>query len=216
MIVMVDNYDSFTFNLVQYLRELAGEEEVRVVRNDTVGVDDLLGWAPRAVVVSPGPGTPEAAGISTEVFRRVHAVPVLGVCLGHQALAVAFGGRVVRAGEPRHGKTSPIHHDGTGVFAGLPDPFEATRYHSLVARRDSLPPVLAVTAWTGDGQVMGLAHRERPLHGVQFHPESYLTRHGHRLLANFLVLAGYTVARVPADPSGSLRRAAGGRRGEGG
>ena len=214
MIVMVDNYDSFTFNLVQYLRELAGDEEVRVVRNDAVGAEDILAWNPRAVVVSPGPGTPEAAGVSVEVFRRVHAVPVLGVCLGHQALAVAFGGEVVRAGEPRHGKTSSIHHDGTGVFAGLPDPFEATRYHSLVARRVSLPAELAVTAWTGDGQVMGLAHRERPLHGVQFHPESYLTRHGHRLLANFLLLAGYRVARVPAEPSRSLQRDDGGRQRE--
>lgn len=190
MIVMVDNYDSFTFNLVQYLRELAGAEEMRVVRNDEVPAAEVVGWRPRALVVSPGPGTPEAAGISVEVLRRDHPVPVLGVCLGHQALAAAFGGDVIRAPEPRHGKVSTIHHDGSGVFAGLPNPFSATRYHSLAVSEQTLPPQLRVTAWSEDGLIMGLSHRTRPLYGVQFHPESYLTREGHALLANFLELSG--------------------------
>jgi len=189
VILLVDNYDSFTYNLVQYLRELAGDEDVRVLRNDVATVDDVLASGPRALVLSPGPGVPEAAGICVELIRRAGELPLLGVCLGHQALAVAYGGRVVRAPEPRHGKNSAVHHCGKALFAGLPDPFEATRYHSLVAQRESLPPELEVTAWTDDGLVMGLAHRQRPHFGVQFHPEAHLTHGGKRLLANFLKLA---------------------------
>lgn len=186
---MIDNYDSFTFNLVQALRSLAGSEKVEVVRNDAAPVAEILARRPRAVVISPGPGTPERAGVCVELIRAAVGVPLLGVCLGHQALAVAYGGEVVRAGEPRHGKVSQIHHDGRGVFAGLPNPFPATRYHSLVARRETLPETLEVTAWTADGLVMGLHHRQQPHFGVQFHPESYLTPHGEALLANFLRLA---------------------------
>ncbi len=193
MIVLIDNYDSFTYNLVQYLRELAGAEEVRVVRNDLLGAAEVMAAGPRAIVLSPGPGVPEAAGVCVELIRLAAATPLLGVCLGHQALAVACGGRVVRAPEPRHGKNSEVHHNGLGVFAGLSDPFTATRYHSLVAQRESLPHELEVTAWTDDGLVMGLAHRERPHFGVQFHPEAYLTHGGKRLLANFLVIAGVAV-----------------------
>ncbi len=196
MIAMIDNYDSFTFNLVQYLREAVAEEEVWVVRNDRVTVAEVLARGPRAIVVSPGPGTPEAAGICVELFRTAATVPMLGVCLGHQALAVAYGGRVIRAPEPRHGKVSLIRHGGVGIFAGVPDPFEATRYHSLVAERSSLPAELEVTAWTEDGLVMGLAHRSRPHLGVQFHPESYLTRSGTRLLVNFLRGANVPVAEA--------------------
>jgi anthranilate synthase component 2 len=188
MILMVDNYDSFTFNLVQYLWELAAGEEVLVVRNDQASVAELLAKNPRAIVVSPGPGRPEDAGVCVELFRQAE-LPILGVCLGHQALGVAYGGEVVRAPVPRHGKTSAIRHDGSGVFRGLPDPFLATRYHSLVVRRETLPPSLRVTAWTEDGLVMGLAHASRPHFGVQFHPESYLTARGKELLANFLQLA---------------------------
>jgi anthranilate synthase component II len=189
VIVMVDNYDSFTYNLVQYLRELAGGEEVRVVRNDAATPETVLSWRPRAIVLSPGPGVPEAAGICVELIREAAAVPLLGVCLGHQALAVAYGGQVVRAPQPRHGKTSEVHHSGRGIFATLPDPFTATRYHSLIARRDTLPAELSVTAWTDDGLVMALEHRTRPHHGVQFHPESHLTHGGMTMLANFLALA---------------------------
>jgi anthranilate synthase component 2 len=197
VIVLVDNYDSFTYNLVQYLRELAEGEEVRVIRNDVVATVEILALRPRAIVLSPGPGVPEAAGVCVELIRAAANVPLLGVCLGHQALAVACGGRVVRAPEPRHGKTSEVHHSGLGVFAGLVDPFTATRYHSLVAQRESLPHDLEVTAWTDDGLVMGLSHRSRPHFGVQFHPEAYLTQGGKRLLANFLGLAGVS-ARVAA------------------
>ena len=189
MILMIDNYDSFTYNLVQEL-QLVGAEEIRVLRNDAATVEALLGLAPRAVVISPGPGTPESAGVSMPLIAAAAAVPMLGICLGHQALAAVHGGQVVRAPEPVHGKTSSIRHGGAGVFAGLPDPFEATRYHSLVVDRASVPEVLEVTAWSDDGLVMGLRHRTRPHHGVQFHPESYLTRHGLQLLASFLELAG--------------------------
>ncbi len=193
MIVLVDNYDSFTYNLVQVLRELSSAEDVRVLRNDASGAAEILALRPRAIVLSPGPGVPEAAGVCVELIRQATGVPLLGVCLGHQALAVACGGRVVRAPEPRHGKNSEVHHNGLGLFEGLRDPFTATRYHSLVAQRESLPHELEVTAWTDDGLVMGLAHRSRPHFGVQFHPEAYLTQGGKRLLANFLGLAGVKV-----------------------
>ncbi len=192
MILMLDNYDSFTHNVVQEIAVLTSEP-VEVVRNDREGVASLLGRAPRAIVISPGPGTPERAGVTMELIREAADVPLLGICLGHQALAAVHGGRVVRGGEPVHGKTSPIRHDGRGLFEGVPDPFEATRYHSLVVDPDSVPPALEVTAWTGDGVVMGLRHRERPHRSVQFHPESYLTRAGLAILANFLRLAGVPV-----------------------
>jgi anthranilate synthase/aminodeoxychorismate synthase-like glutamine amidotransferase len=205
VIVMIDNYDSFTYNLVQYLRELAGDEDVRVVRNDGADAAEVLGWSPRAIVVSPGPGTPETAGMCVELIRRDLAVPLFGVCLGHQALAVAHGGVVGLAPEPRHGKVSQVRHDGCALFDGVPDPFTATRYHSLVARRESLPESLAVSAWTDDGLVMALSHRSRPQWGVQFHPESYLTQSGKRILGNFLRLAGYD----PAGRAGSEPRLAG-------
>ncbi len=187
---MVDNYDSFTFNLVQVLRELAGGEEVWVVRNDRATVAELLARKPRAIVISPGPGRPETAGVCVELIRQAADTPILGVCLGHQALGVAYGGEVVRAPEPRHGKVSAIHHGGEGIFRNVPCPFPATRYHSLVVRRESLPAALRVTAWTEDGLIMGLEHQTRPHMGVQFHPESYLTACGKELLANFLRFAG--------------------------
>ena len=189
---MVDNYDSFTYNLVQELSEISGAE-IAVVRNDAADAEALLALGPQAIVISPGPGIPEDAGVSMELIAAAAEVPVLGVCLGLQALAAVHGGRVVRAPEPVHGKTSAVHHDGGGLMADLPDPFVATRYHSLVADRGSLPDELVVTAWTDDGLVMGLAHRTRPHHAVQFHPESYLSRHGMQLLANFLFLAGVEV-----------------------
>ncbi len=191
MILMIDNYDSFTYNLVQELGELTGDD-IRVVRNDVASVDELLGLAPDAIIISPGPGVPGDAGISVDLIGRAGRIPLLGICLGHQALAVANGGRVVRAPQPVHGKTSSIEHDDGPLWMGITNPFTATRYHSLVVDRDSLPSRLAVTAWTGDGLVMGLADRERPHFGVQFHPEAYLTREGKRMLANFL-----QVARVP-------------------
>jgi len=184
---MIDNYDSFTYNLVQYLGELG--QDVRVFRNDRVTLDEIAALGPERIVISPGPCTPAEAGISKEVIARFAGeVPLLGVCLGHQAIAEVFGGKVVRAGRLMHGKTSPIHHDDRGLFAGLPNPFEATRYHSLIAERDSLPDVLELTAWTEEGEVMGLRHREHRVEGVQFHPESILTRVGHDLLRNFLKL----------------------------
>ena len=190
MILMIDNYDSFTFNLVQYLQTLGAE--VEVVRNDAMTVDEIGKLAPERIVISPGPCTPNEAGVSLEVIERLgRTTPILGVCLGHQGIGQAYGGRVVRAGRIMHGKTSPIRHRGEGVFARLPDGYEATRYHSLVVERDSLPEVLEVTAWTEneDGsfeEIMGLRHREHPVEGVQFHPESILTEHGHALLKNFL------------------------------
>ena len=186
---MIDNYDSFTYNLVQYLGELGAE--VAVFRNDALSAAELAEREPAAVVISPGPCTPDEAGISLDVVRLMGAqTPLLGVCLGHQAIGQAYGGQVVRAPKVMHGKVSAILHDGDGVFAGLPDPFEATRYHSLVVERESLPPSLQVTAWTDDGLVMGLRHREHPVVGVQFHPESICTPVGHRLLAAFLDAAG--------------------------
>ena len=190
MLLMIDNYDSFTFNLVQYLQVLGAE--VQVVRNDAMTVDEIEKLAPQRIVISPGPCTPNEAGVSLEVIERLGpTTPILGVCLGHQSIGQAYGGRVVRAGNIMHGKTSRIRHEGRGVFAGLPDAYEATRYHSLVVQRGSLPPELEVTAWTEneDGsfeEIMGLRHREHPVEGVQFHPESILTEHGHALLKNFL------------------------------
>ena len=190
MILMIDNYDSFTWNLVQYLQALGAE--VRVERNDALTVDAIARLSPERIVISPGPCTPNEAGVSLEIVERLGATtPILGVCLGHQGIGQAYGGKVVRAGRIMHGKTSHIRHEGKGVFAGLPDGYEATRYHSLVVERDSLPDCLEVTAWTenDDGtfeEIMGLRHREHPVEGVQFHPESILTEHGHALLKNFL------------------------------
>jgi anthranilate synthase component 2 len=189
MILVVDNYDSFTYNLVHYLAELGAE--TRVVRNDDLTAEGAWALRPEAVLLSPGPCTPNEAGVCLSLIDTApHDMPIFGVCLGHQAMGQAFGGQVVRARTLMHGKTSPIHHDGQGVFKGLPSPFTATRYHSLAVRRDDLPDVLRVTAWTEDGEIMGLAHQTRPIHGVQFHPESIATEHGHELLANFLDLAG--------------------------
>ncbi len=188
MILVLDNYDSFTFNLVQALGGLGCA--LRVVRNDAVDVAAALALDPQAIVLSPGPGRPEEAGCCVELIRRAGRVPLLGVCLGHQALAVAFGGRVVHAPEVVHGKTAAVHHAGERLFAGLPQPFQAARYHSLVVDRRTLPEVFRIDAWTDDGLVMAVSHRERPLYGVQFHPESIATPDGPALLANFLALAG--------------------------
>jgi len=185
VLLMIDNYDSFTYNLVQYFGELG--EEVRVFRNDQITVDEVEKLAPAYIVISPGPCTPNEAGISVPVIERfAHSVPILGVCLGHQCIGQAFGGRVVHAKSVMHGKTSAIRHEGEGVFAGLPNPLTATRYHSLVVERASLPECLKVTAWSDDGEVMGVRHRELAVEGVQFHPESILTEAGHDLLRNFL------------------------------
>ena len=190
MLLMIDNYDSFTWNLVQYLQALGAE--VRVERNDALTVDAIVKLAPERIVISPGPCTPNEAGVSLELIERLGVTtPILGVCLGHQSIGQAYGGNVVRAGRIMHGKTSHIRHEGKGVFADLPDGYEATRYHSLVVERGSLPDALEVTAWTEheDGsfeEIMGLRHREHPVEGVQFHPESILTEHGHALLKNFL------------------------------
>ncbi len=187
MLLMIDNYDSFTYNLVQYLGELG--VTVKVIRNDELDVDAIEALAPERIVISPGPCTPNEAGVSVDVVRRFgERLPILGVCLGHQSIAQAYGGVVGRARTLMHGKTSMIHHQGSDVFSGLADPFLATRYHSLAVERDSLPDCLAVTAWVDDGEIMGIAHREHPVYGVQFHPESILTQHGHRLLKNFLEL----------------------------
>lgn len=187
MLLMIDNYDSFTYNLVQYLGELG--QEVRVVRNDQIQLDDIEALAPERIVISPGPCTPNEAGVSLDLITRFGAdIPILGVCLGHQSIGQAFGGRVVRAQHVMHGKTSAIHHTNTGVFKGLPSPFTATRYHSLVVAREDLPDCLEVTAWSGDdGEIMGLRHKSWPVEGVQFHPESILSEHGHRLLEHFLL-----------------------------
>ena len=185
MLLMIDNYDSFTYNLVQYLGELG--EDVRVYRNDAVTLDEIAALAPARIVVSPGPCTPNEAGVSVPLIQRFSGqVPILGVCLGHQSIGQAFGGRIVHAKTLMHGKTSMIHHAGMGVFRGLPEPFEATRYHSLVIERESLPECLEITAWTDDGEIMGVRHRTLPVEGVQFHPESILTQNGHELLRNFL------------------------------
>ena len=188
MLLLIDNYDSFTYNLAQYLGELGAE--VRVERNDAVAVDDVAKLAPRRIVISPGPCTPNEAGISLELISRLAGkIPILGVCLGHQAIGQAFGGKVVRAPQVMHGKTSPIEHDGAGLFRGIPSPMQATRYHSLVVEPQSLPATLAVTARTADGEIMALAHKTLPVWGVQFHPESILTVDGKRLLQNFLEMS---------------------------
>jgi anthranilate synthase/aminodeoxychorismate synthase-like glutamine amidotransferase len=185
MILVIDNYDSFTFNLVQYLGELGATVEVR--RNDAVDIPSITALAPAGVMLSPGPGNPDEAGISLSVVRELAGrLPILGVCLGHQAIGQAFGGRIVRAGRLMHGRTSPIQHHQQGVFRGLPSPFAATRYHSLLVERESLPGSLEITAWTDEGEIMGLRHRELAIEGVQFHPESILTEHGHEMLANWL------------------------------
>ncbi len=190
MLLMIDNYDSFTYNLVQYLGELG--EDVRVFRNDALSIADIRALRPERIVISPGPGTPDDAGVSLQVIAELaDSIPILGVCLGHQSLGQAFGGRVIRAKTIMHGKTSMIHHRGQGVFAGLPNPFEATRYHSLVVEQHSLPDCLELTAWTElvDGsidEIMGLRHRQHSIEGVQFHPESILTRSGMDLLRNFV------------------------------
>jgi anthranilate synthase component 2 len=188
MILVVDNYDSFTRNLVHYIADLGAE--TRVVRNDDLTAAEAWALTPEAVLLSPGPCTPNEAGICLALLDTAPVdMPIFGVCLGHQAMGQAFGGEVIRAKSLMHGKTSPIEHDGRGVFKGLPSPFTATRYHSLAVRRETLPEALEVTAWTADGEIMGLAHRGRPIHGVQFHPESIATEHGHDLLSNFLDLA---------------------------
>jgi anthranilate synthase/aminodeoxychorismate synthase-like glutamine amidotransferase len=185
MILMIDNYDSFTWNLVQYLQELGAE--VKVIRNDGIGVADIAAMQPGGIVISPGPCTPNEAGVSVAAIREFSGkIPILGVCLGHQAIGQAFGGDVVHARKVVHGKTSTISHTGSGVFRGLPSPFIATRYHSLAIRRASLPACLEVTAESEDGEIMGVRHREFAVEGVQFHPESFLTEHGHALLRNFL------------------------------
>jgi anthranilate synthase component 2 len=186
MLLMIDNYDSFTYNLVQYLGELG--EEVVVYRNDEITLDAIEALQPARVVISPGPCTPDEAGVSVPLVQRFAGrFPILGVCLGHQSIGQAFGGRIVHATRLMHGKTSLIHHEGAGVFKGLKQPLEATRYHSLVIERASLPEALEITAWTEDGDIMGVRHRTLPVEGVQFHPESILTEQGHELLRNFLV-----------------------------
>ena len=187
MFLLIDNYDSFTYNLWHYLGELGAE--VVVKRNDALSVADALALKPQGIVISPGPSDPDRAGICLELVAKAGRIPLLGVCLGHQAIGQAFGGKVVRAKVPMHGKLSAIRHRDAGVFAGLPNPFDATRYHSLIVERASLPASLTITAETDDGIIMGLQHRERPVHGVQFHPESIASQSGHRLLKNFLTLA---------------------------
>jgi anthranilate synthase component II len=205
MILVIDNYDSFTWNLVQMLA--AAGEEVEVVRNDAARVDELLAREPLGIVVSPGPGRPEGAGVCVELIRRARPVPLLGVCLGHQALAYACGGAVERAARQMHGKVSRVRHGDEGIFAGLPNPFEATRYHSLAVREESLPPELRAIAWSeDDGEVMGLEHRELPYWGVQFHPESVLTTAGPHMMANFLEICRRQVRETPL-PSRKARHA---------
>ena len=185
MILLIDNYDSFTYNLVQYLGELG--EEVVVMRNDKIDIEAIEGMNPERIVISPGPSTPLRAGISNDVIKHfAPRLPILGVCLGHQCIGYSYGGRVVQADRIMHGKSSLIHHNGRGVFTGLPSPFSAIRYHSLMVQRDGLPQCLEITAWTDDGTIMGLCHRDYQLEGVQFHPESFMTEQGKKLLKNFL------------------------------
>ena len=185
MLLILDNYDSFTYNLVQYFGELG--VEMKIFRNDALTVEDVKKLAPEKICISPGPCTPNEAGISLELIRELGpTTPILGVCLGHQSIGQVYGGDVVRADRLMHGKTSPIHHNGSSVFAGLPNPFEATRYHSLIVKRETLPDCLEITAWTAENEIMGLRHKEHPVHGVQFHPESILTEHGKQMLETFL------------------------------
>lgn len=194
MLILIDNYDSFTYNLVHFLGELGAPSQVH--RNDRITVEEVLAARPKAIVLSPGPCTPNEAGICLDLIRQAGPrIPILGVCLGHQAIGQAYGGRVVRAPLPMHGKLSTVRHQGKGVFQGLPPRFEVTRYHSLIVERASLPAELVVTAETADGLVMGLQHASHPVHGVQFHPESIASEHGHDLLANFLALAGLSPRR---------------------
>jgi anthranilate synthase component II len=194
MLLLIDNYDSFTYNLVHYLGELGAVCEVH--RNDRITVDAVMKAKPQAIVLSPGPCTPNEAGICLDLIKRAGpTIPILGVCLGHQSLGQVYGGKVMRAGLPMHGKMSTVKHGGKGLFAGLPGKFEVTRYHSLIVERSSLPDVLEVTAETSDGIIMGLQHKTHPVHGVQFHPESIASEHGHDLLANFLKLAGMAPKR---------------------
>jgi anthranilate synthase component 2 len=200
MLTLIDNYDSFTYNLVHYLGELG--TEVRVYRNDAMSADAVIAEAPPAIVVSPGPCDPDQAGITLELIEKAASkgIPLLGVCLGHQSIGQAFGGKVIRAPKPMHGKLSAIHHRQQGIFRDLPSPFSATRYHSLIVERASLPACLEVTAETDDKLIMALAHRDLPMFGVQFHPESIASEHGHKLLANFLRLAGVPCRSEPVRP----------------
>ena len=201
MILLLDNYDSFVWNLARYVEELGLEPEVR--RNDAVTLDEIAALAPSHIVISPGPCSPADAGISTDVVRRFGAtVPILGVCLGHQCIGEAYGGQIVRARRPMHGKISRVTHDGTGVFAGLPSPLVATRYHSLVIAPDSVPAGLVVNAASEDGEIMGVRHAEHPVHGVQFHPESVLTQHGYRMLDRFLRGTASRADALPASADG--------------
>jgi anthranilate synthase/aminodeoxychorismate synthase-like glutamine amidotransferase len=187
MILVIDNYDSFTYNLVQYLGELGAE--MRVFRNDEISVEDAVALHPEKVLVSPGPCTPKEAGISCDIIREFGPrLPLFGVCLGHQSIGAVYGGKVVRADRLMHGKTSPVIHEGQSLFKGLPNPFDATRYHSLIIQRETVPDCLEITAWTAEGEIMGVQHKEHPVHGVQFHPESILTLQGKKLLQNFLDL----------------------------
>jgi anthranilate synthase/aminodeoxychorismate synthase-like glutamine amidotransferase len=203
MILLIDNYDSFVYNLARYVRELGETPMVR--RHDALGVEDILELAPSHIIISPGPCSPKEAGISTDVVRRVGpSIPILGVCLGHQCIGAAYGGEIVRAGAPMHGKTSRIHHTGAGLFAGLPTPFTATRYHSLVIAPASVPASLRVTATSEDGEIMAVQHVEHPVHGVQFHPESVLTEHGYRILDHFLHGVPPNPRALPVAADGAL------------
>lgn len=185
MLLMIDNYDSFTYNLVQYFGELG--QDVRVFRNDAITLKEIAAMKPEYLVISPGPCSPKEAGISVDAIKEFAGkLPILGVCLGHQSIGYAFGGEIVHAKQLMHGKLSPVHHSNAGIFSGLPNPFTATRYHSLAIRRETLPACLEITAWTDDGEIMGVRHMEFPIQGVQFHPESIMTEHGHTLLDNFL------------------------------
>lgn len=203
MILLIDNYDSFVYNLARYVRELGETPLVR--RHDAVSLDEVVALAPSHIIISPGPCSPKEAGISTELVRQVGAtIPILGVCLGHQCIGAAYGGEIVRAGAPMHGKVSRIHHTGAGLFAGLPSPFSATRYHSLVIAPASVPPWLRVTATSEDGEIMAVQHTEHPVHGVQFHPESVLTEHGYRLLDHFLHGVPSAPRPLPQAADGAL------------